>query len=86
MTSFTDRLAAMCAPEIAECIRANDSDRAADMITALATMLGRTVARATNGNPKGIDIMLTGAEQVAADEAADMASFMSSVNAGGTQQ
>lgn len=70
---FHDRLASLCGPEISAALRGNNPDRAADMITALATMLGRTIARATGGNPAAIDTMLTAAEDLAAAEAAGMA-------------
>lgn len=76
MTAFHDQLASLCGPEIAKAIRMNDSDRAADMITALATMLGRTIARATGGDAAAIETMMTGAENLMAEEAADMAGMM----------
>lgn len=76
MTDFHDRLASLCGPEINAAMRANDTDRAADMITALATMLGRTIARATDGQSAAIDTMLIGAEELIASEAAGMAGIM----------
>lgn len=76
MSEFHDQLASLCGPELAKAIRTNDSDRAADMITALATMLGRTIARATGGDAAAIETMLTGAENLMAEEAAGMAGMM----------
>ena len=76
MTDFHDRLASLCAPEIATAMRTNDTDRAADMITALATMLGRTIARATDGKAAAIDTMLIGTEELIAAEAAGMAGIV----------
>jgi len=73
MIDFHDRLASLCGPEISAALRGNDPDRAAGMITALAAMLGRTIARATGGDPAAIDTMLTAAENLAAAEAAGMA-------------
>lgn len=76
MDDFHSRLASLCAPEIIAAMRNNDTDRAADMITALATMLGRTIARATDGKAGAIDTMLIGTEGLIAAEAAGMAGIM----------
>jgi hypothetical protein len=73
---FHDRLAALCGPEIAAAMREESTDRAADLITALATMLGRTIARACRGDAAQIDTMLTGAEQLITTEAAGMADII----------
>lgn len=80
---FHDRLASLCGPEIAAAMRDDDSDRAAAMITALVSMAGRTIARATNGNPARINIMLTGAEELMASEAAAMAGVVKFAKAKG---
>lgn len=73
MTDFHDRLACLCGPEISAALRGNDTGRAAGMVTALAVMLGRTIARAMGGDPAAIETMMTAAENLAAAEAAGMA-------------
>ena len=70
---FHNRLASLCAPEIAAAMRDQNCDRAADMITALAEMLGKTIARAMEGNARAIEDMLTATEAIIATEAAGMA-------------
>ena len=46
---FHTRLASLCAPEIAAAMRDQDCDRAADMITALAEILGKIIATEAAG-------------------------------------
>ena len=76
---FHDRLASLCGPEIAAAMREDDNDRAADLITALVTMAGRTIARACKGDRARISDILTGAEQLMAEEAAGMAGVIAVV-------
>lgn len=76
---FHARLASLCGPEIAAAMRENDNDRAADLITALVTMAGRTIARACKGDRSRINDLLTGAEQLMAEEAAGMAGVIAIV-------
>lgn len=80
MGDFHDHLTSLCIPEINAAMRTNDTDRAADMITALATMLGRTIARATDGKAVAINTMLIGTEELIAAEAAGMAGIMALAN------
>ncbi len=74
--SFHERLASLCGPEIAAAMRDDDTERASGMIAALAAILGRTVARAAKGDPATVDQILTGAEQLMAEEASGMAGFI----------
>ncbi|MFT4013018.1 MAG: hypothetical protein QM682_06375 [Paracoccus sp. (in: a-proteobacteria)] len=70
MTDFFDQLTAICSPELFDAIKHKDRDRLAAMIEGLATMLGRTVARATAGDAVEIEKMLAACEHHAAAEAA----------------
>ncbi|UFM64199.1 hypothetical protein LOS78_01630 [Paracoccus sp. MA] len=76
MADFFDRLVAVCAPEIAAAVKTNDADRAAAMIEGLATMLGRTIARAAGGDAREIEKILMGCEQHIAAEAAGVAGLI----------
>lgn len=76
MTDFHSRLSSMLAKEAADAGKAADRpERMGDMIEALARGLGFTVAIAANGNPEGIDTMISAAERYALEEAADKADF-----------
>jgi len=79
--NFHDTLASLCARELSAALAAKDADRASDVVTALGTMLGRTIARATNGSAEGIDTMLIAAEQLVASEAAGMAGVIALAHA-----
>ncbi len=82
---FHDRLASLCGPEIAAAMREDATDRAADLITALATMAGRTIARACKGDRACIETMLIGAEELMAKEAAGMAGVIQFAKSKGFQ-
>lgn len=76
MVDFHDDLATLCAREMNAALKSGDADRAAGVITSLATMLGRSCARLAGGDGPAIDTMLVGAEELAAGEAAGMAGIM----------
>lgn len=82
---FHDQLASLCGPEIAAAMREENTDRAADVITALATMAGRTIARACKGDRACIETMLIGAEELMTEEAAGMAGIISFARTKGFQ-
>lgn len=73
---FHDAVATLCAKEMSAGIRENDAERCANVVSVLATMLGRSTARICNGDSDAIETMLTGAENLAATEAAGMADLM----------
>ena len=73
MAEFFDQLVAVCAPEMAAAMKRHDLDRAGAVIEGLATMLGRSIARAAGGDSGEIDKILMGCEQHIAAEAAGMA-------------
>jgi carbamoylphosphate synthase large subunit len=76
MSDFHDRLSAMIAKEATQASKAPDrAERLGDMIEGLARGLGFTVAVAANGNAETIDVMISGAERYALEEAADKAPF-----------
>lgn len=76
MAEFFDQLAGLCVRELNAASKAADPDRLAGVIEGLATILGRTIARACLGDAKQIDTMLTGVEQHMTAEAAGMAGVM----------
>lgn len=57
---FADRLSGLCAMELAAA--KGDPERAAEMIERLLNSLAFTIAIAAQGEPKGMDEMLKGAE------------------------
>lgn len=71
--AFFDDLASLCAKEMNAARKGGNSQRKAATVEGLATILGRTVAMAADGDPKRIDELLTGCESQAANEAADFA-------------
>lgn len=73
--SFFDDLSSLCAKEMSEARKTDDADRKAAVVEALATMLGRTIALATNADPKAMDELLMGCEGHMNREAADFAQF-----------
>lgn len=74
MSDFSEKLAMLCAGEMA--LARRDPDRISNMIERLAAALGMTVAVATKGDPKGIDTLLTGAEAYAHAEAVKKAKIV----------
>ncbi|WP_313350268.1 hypothetical protein [Paracoccus sp. (in: a-proteobacteria)] len=76
MTEFFDQLVNVCAPEIAAALKSKDSERAAAVIEGLATMLGRSIARAAGGDAVEIEKILMGCEQHIAVEAAGVADLL----------
>ena len=70
---FHDQIASLYAREMKAATTANYTDRAVGIISALATTLGRTVARICDGDAASIDKMLIGIEQMIADLAAPSA-------------
>lgn len=81
---FYDRLTSLCGPESAKAT--GDPERSAAMIEALASVLGRTVARVTRGDRTAIDELLHGAEALALDEAIALASLASGGTPSDTQE
>lgn len=75
---FSDKLAALCAAEMAAASK--DADRMGVMIERLAASLGFTVCVAARGRPEGIDDLLTGAEGYAHAEAVDKAPMVRFMN------
>ncbi len=73
---FFDELASLCAKEMSAATKGGNSQRKAAVVAGLATVLGRSVAMAADGNPKTIETMLTGCEAHAASEAADFATLI----------
>lgn len=73
MTEFYGQLAGLCVRELNAASKDADRDRLAGVIEGLATILGRTIARACLGDAKQIDTMLMGIEQHMAAEAASVA-------------
>lgn len=71
MGDFQDRLAALCAKELAAARRADDGERMAGIVTALSDLLGKTIAMAAKGDRTIADALLTGAEDMVARTAAD---------------
>lgn len=71
--NFGDRLAALCAQEMAAA--RGDRERAGAMIERLAASLGFSIAMAAGGEPGAIDELLAGAEGYAHAEAVDKAAF-----------
>lgn len=79
--SFDDDLASLCGKELASARRANDDERIAGMIQSLTSILGKTIAMATAGNPVAADMLLIGAENLMREEAtgfAELAALTSS--------
>lgn len=76
MDDFFDRLVSVCAPELNAAMKDGDLDRAGAVIEGLATMLGRSIARAAGGDAGEIDKVLMGCEQHIAAEAAGIAGVM----------
>lgn len=74
--TFFDELASLCAKEMAAAERADDSDRKAAVIEGLSTVLGRTIARGADGEATKIDLLLTGSENLIAEEAASFAKLL----------
>jgi hypothetical protein len=77
MDDFHDAIARLCSKEISRASRENDDGRAANVIAVLAAMLGRTAARVAKGDGPAIEKLLTGAENLATEEAADFARLLS---------
>lgn len=73
MAEFFDQLVAVCAPEMAAAMKARDLDRVGAVIEGLATMLGRSIARAAAGDPVEIEKILMGCDQHIEAEAAGFA-------------
>lgn len=71
--AFFDDLSSLCAQEMSAATKGGNSQRKAAVVEGLATVLGRSVAMAADGNPKTIETLLTGCEAQAASEAADFA-------------
>lgn len=76
MAEFFDHLVSVCAPELNAAMKDQDLDRAGAVIEGLATMLGRSIARAAGGDAAEIDKILMGCEQHIAAEAAGIAGVM----------
>lgn len=76
MAEFFDQLVSVCAPEMNAAVNEQDFDRAGAVIEGLATMLGRSIARAAGGDAAEIDKILMGCEQHVAAEAAGIAGVM----------
>ncbi|SIQ39161.1 hypothetical protein SAMN05421641_10769 [Paracoccus thiocyanatus] len=76
MAEFFDQLVTLCGPEMNAAMKDGDLDRAGAVIEGLATMLGRSIARAAGGDTREIDKMLTACEQHVAAEAAGIAGVM----------
>lgn len=75
MADFGDAIRAITSKEMAEARQARDADRMGAAVEAIARTLGFCIAIATNGNPKGIDEMIAGAEAYAHEEAVQKAKF-----------
>lgn len=75
MDRFDDSLSSLCGKEMASARKAKDGERIAGMIQSLTSILGRTIAMATNGEPVATDTLLTGAENLMREEAAGFAPF-----------
>ena len=73
MSDFHERLASMCAKEMATARKAGDAERMAEVVSSLTSTLGKTIAMAASGDPRGIETLLTGCEHQMASEAADFA-------------
>lgn len=76
MDEFFDQLVTLCSPELVAALKEKDADRVSAVIGGLATMLGRTIARAAAGDGSEIEKMLMACEQHVAAEAAGMASVI----------
>lgn len=70
---FRDTLTTLCAMEINRALKADDADACSDIIASLAEMLGRTIARVTDGDPSRTAEILTATEILVTEEAAGMA-------------
>ena len=73
---FFDELADLCAREMKAAVKAGSDDRKAAVVEGLATILGRTIAMAADGDPRTVETLLTGSEAHAAREAADFSSLI----------
>ena len=73
---FFDDLAGLCAREMAAARRAGNSQRKAAVVEGLATILGRTIAVAADGDRRAIEDLLVGSEGHAAREAAEFSQLV----------
>lgn len=73
MSGFADKLAALCAGELAHAKR--DPERMGAMLETMARSLGFTIAVAAHGDPHGIDELCAGAEGYVHSEAVQKAPF-----------
>ena len=66
---FDDALSSLCGKEMAAARKSGDGERMAGMVQSLTSILGKTIALATAGNPAACDMLLTGAENLMREEA-----------------
>lgn len=75
--TFDDALSSLCGREMAAARRDRDSERMAGMVQALTSILGKTIALSTAGDPAACDVLLTGAENLMREEATGFAPLAS---------
>lgn len=74
--AFFDDLAGLCAREMAAAKKGGNSQRKAAVVEGLATILGRTIAMAADGDPRAVEDLLMASEGHAAREAADFSQLV----------
>lgn len=74
--AFFDDLASLCAREMASARKAGNSQRKAEVVEGLATILGRTIAMAADGDPRAVDELLIGSDGYAAREAVEFSKLV----------
>ena len=67
--AFHDTIASLCARELSAARKAGDAERVSGLVQTLASLLGKTIAMAAEGDPKTIDRLLIGAEGLVQEEA-----------------